>query len=286
MARVTRIAVTGTESSHVDHFIRFLNVERRGGDARVTVLVGGDSDRNRELAALGGIDTVVDSPGEAATLADAAIVSNRDGRLHRREATPFLDAGLPVLVDKPLAASSSDAEAMLATASAGGAMVTSFSAVRFADDVQYVREQVPTLGGLRAVVLTGPADPGSEHAGLFFYGIHLVEAAFELIGDHEPASAPAVQVTRRGDIITAVTEIGEVQVVLVFVTPTSGSQVPFHVTAAGRHGILAREITLGPDYCAPGLARFLTMLDTSRPMYSDAALLRTVRLMEAVAADV
>lgn len=284
MTRVTRIAVTGTESSHVDHFIRFLNLERRCGDARVTVLVGGDSARNRELAALGGIETIVDSPGAATALVDAAIVSNRDGRLHRAEATPFLEAGLPVLVDKPLAASSADAEAMLATASAAGAMITSFSAVRFADDVRVVRDQAASLGGLRAVVLTGPADPESEHAGLFFYGIHLVETAFELIGDAEPASQ--VRVSRHGDTVTALARIGEVQVVLVLVTPSPGGQVPFHVTAVGRHGVLAREIALGPDYCAPGLARFLTMIDTDRPMYTDAALLRSVRLMEAIAAQV
>lgn len=41
-----RIGFTGTENSHTDHFIRFLNTEERHPDFRATALAGGHSARN------------------------------------------------------------------------------------------------------------------------------------------------------------------------------------------------------------------------------------------------
>ena len=115
-SRVRRIGIIGTENSHVDHFIRFLNTEQRHPGNRVVALAGGPTDRNAALSETGGIEIVVDEPSDLIGRVDAAIVSSRDGRHHRKQAEPLLAAGLPVLVDKPLAASVDDAQAILAAA--------------------------------------------------------------------------------------------------------------------------------------------------------------------------
>lgn len=278
-ALTTRVAIAGTESSHVDHFVRHLNVEGRHPGVRVTVLSGGDAQRNRELAALGDIDTLVDSPAMAADLVDAAIVSDRDGTLHRTTAEPFLAAGLPVLVDKPLAASTRDAEAILDSADRHRGLVTSFSALRFAPDLDELRRRLDGRGPLRTLTVTGPADPASPHAGLWFYGIHLVELAFELLGAVEPGP---VEVDRTPGCIVAATRLGDVGVRLNFVGPDDGGTVPFQVAATDPRGTVAGTIGLDNDYCAPGLDRFVAMLRTRRPMYDRASLLRPVRLMESI----
>ena len=100
-----RIGMIGTENSHITHFTRFLNVEQRHPGVRATALVGGRSERNLELAELGEIELIVDEPAELVGQVDAAIVSTRDGAKHLEHARPLLEAGTPVLVDKPLAAS-------------------------------------------------------------------------------------------------------------------------------------------------------------------------------------
>src|SRR3954465_8451464 len=127
-----RIALVGTENSHADHIVRALNVDQIS-DARVVALVG-DDEKTRKLAADGGIADVVPTSGELIGSVDALIVTNRDGALHRAAAVPFRGAGIPVWVDKPLAAGTADALAILDAAARRSALVTSYSAVRWVAD--------------------------------------------------------------------------------------------------------------------------------------------------------
>ena len=110
-----RLALVGLDSSHADHYVRLVEVERRWPGVRVVALVDGEPARRAELAAAGGLSlgagevTVPDVVGRV----DAAIVAHRAGRLHGAAARTLLRAGVPVLVDKPFAASVADARATL-----------------------------------------------------------------------------------------------------------------------------------------------------------------------------
>lgn len=76
---VRRIGFIGTENSHTDHFIRFLNAERRHPGFSAVALAGGPSERNDTLKTAGGIDVVVNEPSNLIPHVDAAIISTRDG---------------------------------------------------------------------------------------------------------------------------------------------------------------------------------------------------------------
>ncbi|MFG3422930.1 Gfo/Idh/MocA family protein [Micromonospora sp. NPDC049460] len=277
-----RIGIIGTENSHVDHFIRFLNTEQRHPGNRVVALAGGPTDRNAALSETGGIELVVDEPSDLIGRVDAAIVSSRDGRHHRKQAEPLLDAGLPVLVDKPLAASVDDAQAILAAAARGHAPLVSCSALRFVPEVARLTDPQERIGRLRQLAVIGPADPDSEWAGLFFYGIHQVELALQLLGDPhvEPESA-SVDLVREGDTTVALTRIGDVVVTFTFVTPTD-DRVPFQVVATGTRGVLTESPTIGPDYNAPALARFVDACDQGRSPVDPRALLSPIVVMAAI----
>src|SRR5690242_13046878 len=108
-----RIALVGTENSHAREIIRHLNTHPISDAARIVALVGADDEHNQALLAAGNITRLVPTSQELIGSVDALIVTNRDGALHRGHAVPFLDAGLPVWVDKPLAASTADARAIL-----------------------------------------------------------------------------------------------------------------------------------------------------------------------------
>jgi predicted dehydrogenase len=210
---------------------------------------------------------------------DAAIVSTRDGARHREQAVPLLEAGVPVLVDKPLATTTADAEVLLGAARRGGAPLVSCSALRFVPEMPDLRDGE---GPVRAVHVVGPADPDSEHSGLFFYGIHHVEAALEVLGN--PAvTAGSLDVTavRHGGTTVASTWIAGVAVTLTFVTPTDAHRVPFHATVVRPGAVVARELTLGPDYNAPALARFIAAAETGA-VPDDGALLTPVAVLESV----
>ncbi|WP_053204207.1 Gfo/Idh/MocA family protein [Jiangella muralis] len=277
-----RIGFIGTENSHTDHFIRFLNTEQRHPGFRVVALAGGGTERNETLRAQGGIEQVVDDPADLIPLVDAAIISTRDGARHREQAEPLLAAGIPVLVDKPFATTIDDAEAMLDAAEKAPAVLVSGSALRFVPQIADLADDA-ARGALRQLSIVGPGDPGSEYSGLFFYGIHHVEAALEILGNPvvEPGSVTA-SVTRDGDTTVALLRIAGVAVVLTFIVPDADHRVPFHATATGVDGVVARELTLDRDYNAPALARFVTTVETGRAPAGRKHLLSPVVVMSAV----
>nr|WP_240929546.1 Gfo/Idh/MocA family oxidoreductase [Streptomyces coryli] len=281
-----RIGICGTENSHAEHFIRHLNQEGRHAGARVTALAGGSVERNRSLAHAGAIDTVLDDADELIGAVDAVIVCDRDGHLHPRRAVPALRAGLPVLVDKPLAATVAGAEEIIAAAcSDGGGLLASYSAVRLcAATAQLAQEAADPP---QTIHVAGPADPESPHAGLFFYGIHHVEAALELAGNPAGPDAIAdVQVFRGKHTLTAVAELTAGPRLLIdFAIPTTDQPIGFHATVVRSTGIDARPLTLDADYNAPALSRFLTAIADDHPPMPYDQLLTPVRLMEAITAQ-
>lgn len=280
-----RIGLIGTENSHITHFTRFLNVEDRHPGTRAVALVGGRSERNQELAELGGIELIVEEPAELGDQVDAAIVSTRDGAKHLEHARPLLEAGKAVLVDKPLAASVEDAQELLALAEHSGAVLLSCSALRFVPEIPLFAPTAET-GGLRHLHVVGAADPDSEYSGLFFYGIHHVETALEILGNPtvEPGALEVISV-RRGDTVVASLQIADTQVTLTFITPGEGTRVPFHATAVYENAVISHELTLGGDYNAPALAEFLGAVDAGTSSRTPQALLTPVAVLSAITAS-
>jgi predicted dehydrogenase len=271
-----RIGVIGTENSHVDHIVDYLNVRQLGGDTRVVALSGGPGERNDALKDRGRIERIVDQPADLLGLVDAVIITDRHGGLHREHALPFLAQGLPVWVDKPLACSVGDAEAIVAAAREHDAVLTSYSALRWIADTDQLAS---ALSSVRALVTTGPADPAGPYGGIFFYGIHPVDVAMRLA----PGPVGEVSVLRSPGLVVASAEVGAARVTVQFVEPGPDGQVPFHALVAGGNAIAARELTLGESYVAPGLEKFLRMAETRRPPLDYDDLLRPIAFLEAVA---
>lgn len=277
---MTTIGVIGIENSHTTHFIRHLNAENRHDGFRVTTLVGGEPDRQAELKELGGIEDVVAEPADLIGKVDAAIISTRDGGRHAEQALPLLKAGMPVLVDKPLAASVADARAMIEAAEQHNALLLSSSALRSVPEMADLRQvDSAERGRTAAVNVIGPADPDSEYSGLSFYGIHEIETALEICGN---GPFGEVSVQRVEGCIVATTVINDINVTITFVTKDDEGQLKFFASVAGRHGITQTPLTLGPDYNAPMLDLFVEMITSGKAPFSSEYLLRPIELLEAI----
>ncbi|WP_196778050.1 Gfo/Idh/MocA family protein [Lentzea aerocolonigenes] len=266
---VMRIGIVGTENSHVDHIIDHLNTSRR--DARVVAVSGGRSERNESLRDKGSLERIVDAPEELLGLVDAVVVADRHGDLHRAHAVPFLREGLPVFVDKPLACTVEDAEAIVAEALAHDAPLTSFSALRWIPDTELLAAQ----GAPRRVTTAGPVDPASPYGGIFFYGIHPVDVALRLA----PGPITAVGVTRLTDSIVVQAEVRGVEVVI----KLAFGDTPFHGSVVTSSGTTSHPLVLDEHYLVPGLEAFLDMASTGEPPIDYSDLLRPVHLLHAVA---
>ena len=299
-----RIGIVGTENSHTDYYLRCFNVEGRYPGHRVVALAGGASARNVELARVGGASgdagadagTGVRTGGDAGAGAglhiveeardligrvDAAIVCSRDGRRHRAEATMLLEAGLPVFVDKPLACSLADAEAILAAARKASVPVSSYSSLRWVPLVTELAERIARTGAPQRVAVVGPADAESPYAGIWFYGIHVVEIALALLPG---CAVTGIDVQTAPGKVLVSAQAGPTRLALTLVRPGPEGLPPWEITVDGAAGTERRELTLDADYGAPGVAELVRMLESGRGPLSEAELLAPVEVLAEIAA--
>src|SRR3954465_9963557 len=109
-----RIGLIGLDSSHAEDFLRHFNLEGRHTGFRITAMADGDEARMDELDAFApGLDRAA-SPNELLGMTDAGIVGHGHGGQPRAAAIAALAAGKPTFVDKPLANSVADADAIVA----------------------------------------------------------------------------------------------------------------------------------------------------------------------------
>jgi predicted dehydrogenase len=107
---VTRVAVVGAGIMGANH----ARILRRLPEAEVTLVVDPDGERGRVLAGSVGARYSAD-PAAVADSAEAAVVAVPTER-HAEVGVPLLEAGVDLLVEKPVAATVADADALIEAA--------------------------------------------------------------------------------------------------------------------------------------------------------------------------
>jgi predicted dehydrogenase len=141
---------------------------------------------------------------------DAAVVATPNA-LHAPQSIALLEAGKHVLVEKPMATSVAECDAMIGAAARGGASLMVAHCWRFHPDVQAMRARIVT-GELGEVVKTrgygvhagwGPSGWFTQKAlagggALPDMGVHAIDTVRYLLGDPAPGRVCAVIGTRYG----------------------------------------------------------------------------------------
>ena len=125
---------------------------------------------------------IVDSPTDLIGTVDAVFIESNEGGVHLGHAKPFLEAGLPLFIDKPYAATTAQARAIADLAAQHGVPIFSASSLRYTETVKEVQASLADEGGAVGAFVHSP---GSEHyanPGLLNYGIHGVEVLYSLMG--------------------------------------------------------------------------------------------------------
>lgn len=231
--------------------------------ARVTHVWTDDPADAPQVAAAARIPNVVAQPENVIGFVDAVIIATDDGEDHLRRARPFIEAGLPVFVDKPLATNLADLDQFLDW-HVGGATILSTSGMRYAPELREVAARSAELGELRW--LTSFTCKTWER-----YGIHALEAVYPLVG---PGFVSARTEHQEGSDVVHLRHRSGVQLTLAAIHDATGSFGAVHVY--GTKGELA--LRLRDTYTAfrVQLLAFLELLRTGhRPFpFSD-----TVELM-------
>ena len=121
------------------------------------------------------IEQVVSRPEDVLGQVDAVIIATDDGSDHVRRCRPFIEAGLPIFVDKPLADNQADLKQFSEWVDAG-ARVLSSSSMRYCKEFKpYHQMGCHEIGQLRYV---GIATPKAWER----YGIHALESIYPIVG--------------------------------------------------------------------------------------------------------
>lgn len=142
--------------------------------ARVTHVWTDDPADAPKVAAASLIDNVAEKPEDVIGKVDAVIIATDDGSDHVRRARPFVEAGLPVFVDKPLATNFADLRQFIRWKTEGRALLST-SGMRYAPEMLLSESQREALGDLRWI--TSFTCKTWER-----YGIHALEAVYPLLG--------------------------------------------------------------------------------------------------------
>lgn len=133
--------------------------------ARVTHIWTQDEKLSKEIAAASLIPNVAINMRDMIGEVDAILLARDDSENHERFATPFLNAGLPIFIDKPLSTTIAQAENLLGRQKFPN-QIFSCSALRYSDafipsnidlaDVKSIHAKIPKFWNTYAVHLIEP----------------------------------------------------------------------------------------------------------------------------------
>lgn len=243
------IGVVGLDTSHAEGFATILSNETNaaisavwdGGDVR-------DDSYVTDFCDAFGATRVADT-ASMIDIVDAVLILTANWDRHRPIAKQFLEARVPALVDKPIAGTLTDIEAIRAVAEQTGTPVFGGSAVPYHPSLRPMRSDE----GRHDLFAVGYDEP-------FYYGGHLTDAARQICG----ADWSTIDVVPHGTATT--------------VTFGNGSHATLHFDGPNRDGVFGfldvgeatRTAVIAGDerelnrMYKPFLQRFLELATTHR----------------------
>ena len=144
-------------------------------NAEVVAIWDPDHAEAQKLAALARIPHVLDKMEAAVGLVDGVLILDDITMKHQARARPFLEAGMPTFIDKPLSPDPAEAADLIALAKQSGAPMMSCSALRYSKELADAQNDLANIGRIICATATGPSE-------LVFYGIHPLELAHTVMG--------------------------------------------------------------------------------------------------------
>jgi hypothetical protein len=246
-----RVGMIGLDTSHVVEFTRRLNDPTDKNfipGARVVAAVkAGSPDIPESWNRVQGYTKtlhekygvkIVDDIDQLLKESDAVMIESLDGRPHLAEAVPVINAGKPLFIDKPAAASLRDVLEIYRVAKEHNVPIFSGSSLRYYPNLQEMK--ATPVGELRGADSCGPAELEPHHPDLFWYGIHPTEALYTIMGTG--CESVVCTATPNTHLVTGLWPGGKVGTL----RGIRGGAAPYRVTVFGSKKVLDEQ--LAGDY--------------------------------------
>jgi predicted dehydrogenase len=142
-------------------------------DAKVTHIWTQSKDYSRKIAKATYIEHIVDNPEDMIGKVDGILLARDDSQNHYSNAKPFILAGLPIYIDKPIALTQKDLAALLELEQYPG-QIFSCSALRYAPELQKDIFDREAIGEIHYIDAITPKDWDR-------YAIHLIDPILSIL---------------------------------------------------------------------------------------------------------
>ena len=272
-----KIGIIGSENSHAAAFSEIFNLSGTYDDVRVTAIWGEDMEASRKIAEKCHVEIV--RPMDMLRQVDAVMVTSRNGALHWGYVRPFIEAGKPAFVDKPLANDYAEAKSIIDLAAEKRVPLVGGSSLKLIADTLALKEaadEAKAKGELLGGNVYAPVSLDNPYGGFYFYSSHLIEIALTIFG-YDPVAVNAVK-TKAG--IAAVLEYAGYAVTLNY----TESAYKYGGVVLAKGGVSGREINMGDAY-AREVESFVKMLRTGESDMPARYLALPVRVLNAIEAS-
>lgn len=140
-------------------------------DANVTHIWTQEKKISKDIAEASLIENVVENITDLIGKVDAVILARDDGENHLKMAKPFIEKGVPILIDKPLTDNAEDLKEFIRYYEEGRPIM-SCSSMRYADSILKLK------GKLGHILTANAVTPKHWRT----YGIHIIEGIYAMMG--------------------------------------------------------------------------------------------------------
>ncbi|WP_277678298.1 Gfo/Idh/MocA family oxidoreductase [Gracilibacillus dipsosauri] len=238
--------------------------------AKVTHIWTQDRTISQHIARSANIAHIVDKKEEMIGKVDAILLARDDYENHLINSEIFIEAGLPIYIDKPLAIHRKKAEEILLKEKEKG-QIFSCSALKYATEYNLAKDRLKRVGKIKSI-----------HAVVMKswekYAIHVIDPILRLIGYHHLIQSSTVT---KSDGVVHVNYLTQDDVLINITVVEEAIYLPFRITLIGTDDYM--ELEMKDTFLAfkSSLEKFIGIVTRKEAPLSHEEMLKTVEFIEA-----
>jgi hypothetical protein len=224
---------------------------------------------SEHVASASRISTVNDQPEEMLGQIDGLLLARDDAENHFQMARPFLEAGIPMFIDKPLALTVEEAHRILSLQVRPDQIFTC-SSLRYAKELMLSDEEKVSIGTIRHV-------EGSIMKSWNTYGVHLIEPL--IIQVPERKQLQSVRSVKKNGVHSVLIEWANASC---YLKVTGNTPAPLELKFYGEKGSVNKVFNDSYNCFKASLTHFVEVVRGSKPNIDRAETLEIIKIIEDV----
>lgn len=274
-----KFGIIGAENSHCTAIAKLCNVDKKL-TARVNCVWGETKKAAKQAAENGAIENVASDWRDMLGQVDGVMIDHRHAKFHYEPAKFFLENKVPTFVDKPFTFTLREGKALCRLAKQKRTALTSFSVIPQEQAFQAFKKQCKKAGTIANLSTSGPVDLKSKYGGVFFYGIHQVDAIVELLGT-DPDRVH-IQPNAKGGAAVITFKSGATATMQM----VNNGNWKFHFTAVTDKDVIPYEHQRDDALYLGGAKLFTKMFRSGKTPFTPDRLLAPVAILEAMSKSI